>query len=153
MTEELRRTVKERELEESVRFLGHRDDVPDLMTAADLFVFPSLYEGLGGALIEAMALSLPIVASRIPVFEECLEDGGNAVLVAPESPEGLAAAVGGLLESEEEMDRFRRRGREIFCHRFTLESSVTRLVELYERVATGSGASDPYDNAVGADRA
>ena len=53
-------------LAERVKVLGHRDDAPDVLAAADIFAFPSLFEGLGGSLIEAMALGLPIVASDLP---------------------------------------------------------------------------------------
>ena len=63
------------------------------MAAADLFVFPSLYEGLPGAVIEAMALSLPIVASNIAPIQEVVEDNRNALLVEPTSSNELATAI------------------------------------------------------------
>lgn len=67
---ELERLAARPGLAARVRFLGHREDVPDLLAATDVFVFPSLWEGLGGALIEVMALSLPIVASdNLPVAD------------------------------------------------------------------------------------
>jgi len=118
------------------RFLGHRDDVPEVLAAADLFVFPSLYEGLGGALIEAMALGLPIVASDLPAIREVVEDGRNAVLVPPGSPAALSAAVADLAEDRDRCRRMGERGREIFLERFTLERSASRMVELFERVAS-----------------
>jgi glycosyltransferase involved in cell wall biosynthesis len=119
----------------TVRFLGHRDDVPELLAAADVFVFPSLYEGLGGALIEAMALALPIVASDLPAIREVVEEGRNAVLVPPASPEALAGAIVSVLEGGHRRQAMGARSREIFEERFTLERSVARMVELYERVA------------------
>ena len=72
-----------------VRFLGFREDVGDLLAASDVFAFPSLYEGLGGAVLEAMALSLPIVATRIGPLEEVLDEGRNARLVEVHDPIGV----------------------------------------------------------------
>ena len=70
---DLRDLIHDRKLERHVRLLGHRDDVPDVLAASDLFVFPSLYEGLPGAVIEAMALGLPIVASDIEPVRELVD--------------------------------------------------------------------------------
>lgn len=67
-------------LGERVRFLGHRDDVPALLAAADVFAFPSEREGLGGVLIEAMATGCPVVASAIPTSREVLGEGSYGLL-------------------------------------------------------------------------
>jgi len=132
--------VHEMNLERHVRLLGHRDDVPDVLAASDLFVFPSLYEGLPGAVIEAMALGLPIVASDIEPVRELVEDGRNAVLVRAEAPDELAAAIERMLADPQAACCFGRRGRSIFEERFTLGASVVREVELYYNVvASGSG--------------
>jgi glycosyltransferase involved in cell wall biosynthesis len=117
-----------------VRFLGHRNDVPEVLAAADLFVFPSLFEGLGGALIEAMALGLPIVASDLPAIREVVEEGANALLVPPGSPGRLADAMRELLDDPARRAAFGAKGREIFEERFTIDRSVDRMVSLYERV-------------------
>jgi glycosyltransferase involved in cell wall biosynthesis len=118
-----------------VRLLGHREDIPDLLAGADLFVFPSLYEGAAGALLEAMALGLPIVASRIPAIEEVVEEGRNALLVERASVAPLAKAIVDLLADRERARTFGRRSREIFEERFTLERCTTRMVEFYRRLA------------------
>ena len=118
-----------------IRFLGYRDDIPELLAAADLFVFPSIYEGLGGALIEAMALGLPIVASDIAAMREVLEPNRNAVLVEPGDAAGLAAAISALLDDPARRLAFGARSRAIFEERFGLERSVARLVELYEELS------------------
>jgi glycosyltransferase involved in cell wall biosynthesis len=117
-----------------IRFLGYRDDVPELLAAADVFVFPSIYEGLGGALIEAMALGLPIVASDIAAMREVLEPGRNALLVEPGDAAGLAAAISTLLDDPARRSAFGERSRAIFEERFGLERSVARLTELYEEL-------------------
>lgn len=119
----------------SVRFLGHRNDVPDLLAAADLFVFPSLFEGLGGSLIEASALGLPIVASDLPAIREVVEVGRNALLVPPANPVALASAIGGIMDRPTELRAFGVRSREIFEARFTAERCSQRMIELYRGLA------------------
>ena len=118
-----------------VRILGHRDDVPDLLAAADLFVFPSLYEGIGGAVIEAMGLSLPIVGSDLPALRELIHDGQNGILVPIQSPQELADAIVHLLDDPGHAQALGTRGREIFLERFTAEHAHDRLAGLYEKIA------------------
>jgi glycosyltransferase involved in cell wall biosynthesis len=132
-------------LRERVRFLGHRRDVPDILAAADVFAFPSLFEGLGGVLIEAMALEVPIVASDLPPVREVVE-GRAALMVPPAAPRHLASAMARLLDDRETAREMGRAGRQIFERRFTLERSTGRMVELYRRLAasrSGRGLEDP----------
>jgi len=131
----LRTAMDSTSLNGQVRFLGHREDVPEILAASDVFVFPSLYEGLGGALIEAMALGLPIVASDLPAIREVIEPDGNALLVPPGSPRDLSAALTALIEDEGRRKAMGMRSREIFLERFTLERSAARMLELFRRVA------------------
>jgi glycosyltransferase involved in cell wall biosynthesis len=121
-------------LAERVHVVGHRQDVPDLLAGADIFAFPSLYEGLGGVVIEAMALGLPIVASDIPAVREVVEPGGNALLTRPGSAPGLAEALAQLLDDRNRAAAFAKRGRSIFLERFTLERSTANMLQLYEQV-------------------
>lgn len=118
-----------------IRILGHRSDVPDLLAATDLFVFPSLYEGLGGALIEAMALGLPIVASDLPAVREVVEADRNALLVPPASPPSLARAIETILDNRSLAKQFGVRSLQIFENRFTLERSVRAMIALYQTIA------------------
>lgn len=133
----LREVGAQAALDGQVTFLGHRDDIPEILAAADLFVFPSLCEGLGGALIEAMALGLPIVASDLPAIREVVEADRNALLVPPGSSSDLAAAIDLLLADRARRAAMGRRSRRIFEERFTLERSATRMLELFEKVAAG----------------
>lgn len=123
-------------LKERVCFLGHREDVPEILAAADLFAFPSLYEGLPGAVIEAMALGLPIVASDIDPVRETVEEGRNALLVKSASSTELASAIERLLQDRQTAQAFGRRGREIFEERYILEESMARLVSFYRQVVS-----------------
>lgn len=128
---------RETELGDRVRFLGFVEDVPEILAAADIFVLPSLYEGLPGALIEAMALGLPIVAADIDATREILEPGRNAILVPSASPSHLAGAILRFLREEETRRGFGLRSRSIFEERFTLDGSVRHMVAMYESVLEG----------------
>ena len=118
-----------------VRFLGYREDIPDILAAADLFVFPSLYEGLPGAVLEAMALGLPIVAFDIPPVREVVAVNENALLVETGSTVQFTAAIQTLLADRALADRFSQCSRAIFLERYTLEKSAAQMVDLYTRVA------------------
>ena len=131
-------------LENHVRFLGHRSDVPEILSAADVFAFPSLYEGLGGALIEAMALGLPVVASDLEAVREVVEAGNNAALVPVRTPDAIARAIDGILDSRPMAMSFGRRSRQIFEERFTLERSVKSMTALYRSLATRRAEEETY---------
>jgi glycosyltransferase involved in cell wall biosynthesis len=120
---------------ERIRFLGHRDDVPELLCAADLFVFPSLYEGMGGAIIEAMAVGVPVIASRLPTLQEVVTEGETATLVEPASAESLALAITAMLNDADRRRAYAEEGRRIFLERFTLERAANRMADLLFHVA------------------
>jgi glycosyltransferase involved in cell wall biosynthesis len=95
-TLELKRRVAERGLEERVRFSGPSDRVEDYLRAADLFVFPSQFEALGIALVEAAACGLAAIASRTGGIVDVVEDGRSGLLVAPGDVAALGAALSAL---------------------------------------------------------
>jgi len=137
-TSELAALTASLNIESRVRFLGHRSDVPDLLAAADVFVFPSVYEGLGGANIEAMALGLPLVVSDIPALREVVEIGGNGILVPPADPVTLETAIADLLSDAELRQSYGRRSEEIFATKFDAAHSIPRTVDLMLDVANPS---------------
>jgi len=139
-TSELRERSERLALDGHLRFLGHREDVPDLLAAADVFAFPSKFEGLGGSLIEAMAIGLPIVASDVPAIREIIEPNGNATLVPPGSASALASAIEDLLDDPAKAATYGARGRMIFRERFTLDRSTQRTVDLYRTLAGRSSS-------------
>jgi glycosyltransferase involved in cell wall biosynthesis len=133
----LRRRHEELGLGDRFRFLGHIDDLPELLAAADVFVFPSLWEGLGGSLIEAMALELPVVASDDPAIREVVEEEANAFLVPPADAAALAQTIEALLDDRARREAFGRASRQRFEERFTLEQSAAKMIDLYRRILAG----------------
>lgn len=134
----LRETAKRFGLD--VRFLGHREDVPDLMAASDVFVLPSLWEGLGCVLIEALALELPIIASDLEPIREIVGAGNMAVLTKPGDVPALASALRELLGNRARADEVTRRGRTFFERHLTIQESARGMLRLFERVLQGRGS-------------
>lgn len=118
-----------------VHLLGFRSDVPQLLPGADLFVLPSLYEGLPNAVLEAMAAGLPVVATAVDGTPEAVLNGVTGALVEPGDSEALAEAILGLLADPELRQRFGRAGRERVESTFDLARQVRRFEELYESLA------------------
>ena len=130
-TKELHALVEEHRASPYVRFLGHRDDIADLLCAADVVVAPSRREGLPGTLIEALALECPIVASDLPSIREVT--GPFASLVSPTDRVGLATAIGGILAEPEKAASRAADGRQRFLERFTIERCADGMLAFYER--------------------
>jgi len=99
LEKELKGLVKKYLIEEQVKFLGVRFDVPELLVRADLFVFPSLWEGLGIAVLEAAAARLPIIASKIDGILDIIEDDKSGILTPPRDVGALTEAMKELLNN------------------------------------------------------
>ena len=121
---------------DSVRLLGHRDDVPDLLAACDVFAFPSLYEGLGSVLIEAMALEAPIVASDAPAIAEVLEGGVVGRVVPRGDSSAFACALLDFAHSPQTRASYAAIGRQRFENSYELSAIADRTLEMY-RTAVG----------------
>ncbi len=132
---ELEKRANELELDETwVRFLGYRSDVADLLECADLFVLPSLTEGMPLSVLEAMAAGLPIVASDVGGLPELIENEREGLLVPARQPRELMLAlcrVGGDAELRTTMGRAARARVE---GEFSFERMLERYEELYDRV-------------------
>lgn len=124
-----------------VQFLGFRPDAPALIAAADLFVLPSLAEPFGLALLEAMALGKPVVATRAGGPLEIVEDGETGLLVPPSSPGDLAEAIVRLLSDPATARRLGENGRSRFTDRFTSDRMARATRAVYQRAV--------YQQAVG----
>lgn len=119
---------------ERVHFLGARRDIPDLLRNCDVFVFPSLHEGLGIALIEAMFVGCACVATTTGPIPEVIRDGENGWLVAPKDVEGLAEAACALLADPGRRKKLGEKARESTREKFDPHRAAIKLAEIYESV-------------------
>lgn len=120
---------------ESVRFLGTRDNIPELLDLMDVFVFPSHYEGLPGAVIEAMSAGLPVVATGIDGNQELLDSYRSALFVPVKSPGELAWATLRLVEHDALADALGTAAHRRASEQFTVGRMATEFESVYERVA------------------
>jgi glycosyltransferase involved in cell wall biosynthesis len=116
----------------SVTFAGTREDVPELLDAMEVFVFPSHFEGLPGALIEGMAAGLPIVATACTGNTELLSDGATGKLVPIRDPPALAEQLNALLSDERLRSKMGTRAERISTDSYTVQAMVDRFVKLYD---------------------
>lgn len=122
----------------NVVFLGPRDDIPALMTAADIFVLPSLWEGLPYVLLEAAGRGLPIVASEVDGVVEVIRNGETGRLVPPGDSVALARAVAALVDDKDSAAKFAGKARALVEDNFSLESMNRTTEELYLEIVEDS---------------
>jgi len=115
---------------QSVLFAGHVSNVADYLRAADLFVLPSLQEGMPNTLLEAMACGLPVVATRIGGVVDIVRDGENGLLVGPGDPAGMSVAIGRLLQDPVLAQRISSSALETIKDSYRLDSIVLRYIDL-----------------------
>jgi glycosyltransferase involved in cell wall biosynthesis len=132
---------------ERVHFLGFRDDVNAIVSACDIVALPSRKEGLSIAVMEAMALRRPVIATRIAGMPELVKNGETGLLVAPFETEPLAAALEALLTDSGLRERLAERGRHFLEERFDqreclarVEAFLTTIVQSWQNGELVNGA-------------
>lgn len=131
MVEAVRAAIAKGGLSETVKLLGRRRDVPDLLHAADIFVLSSRQEGFPITILEAMAAGKPIVATDVGGCAEAVVDGETGLIVPPEDPAALAEAIASLLGDPERARAMGAAGRERVQREFTIDRMVEQHLELY----------------------
>jgi glycosyltransferase involved in cell wall biosynthesis len=134
----LQRLIDERGLGEEIQLAGRREDIADLIPALDIAVMPSKYEGMPLAILEYMAGGAPIVATAVGGVPELIDDGVHGLLVRPEDPEDLAAALQRLLEDRELAARLGAAAKQRQRANFDLDVVVRRLEDLYLELYSSS---------------
>ena len=115
-----------------IRFVGHRDDVPEFLSALDLFVLPSRWEGLPIAAVEAMAAGCPVVLSRVDGNAELISHGETGYLVEPNCPASLARGIDAALRSPRERATVARRGQAAVLGTFSRRRMGAEFTQIYE---------------------
>jgi len=118
-----------------VVFTGRRDDVPAVTAALDVAVLPSYREAQGLSILEALALSRPVVASDVGGIPEVITDGVTGLLVPPHDPDALAAAIARLLRDHPYADTLGRAGHDMVHDRFDIGTMVSLVQQIYEEGA------------------
>ena len=118
-----------------VIFTGRRDDIPAVTAAFDVAVLPSYREAQGLTILEAMAMSRPVVASNVGGIPEMILDGVNGLLVPPHDPPALAGAIARLLTDHQLADMIGRAGHDTVHDRFCIQLMVNAIQELYDEGA------------------
>jgi glycosyltransferase involved in cell wall biosynthesis len=125
---------------ERVHVLGPRKDVPALMHAIDVFAMPSIWEGFGLVLLEAMAAGRPIVASRVATIPEVVVDGETGLLVPAGDPQALSDALADLADQPALAQQFGEAGRERLRRQFSIDKMVGDTELLYRELLDERGA-------------
>jgi len=125
---DLEKKSKKLKIESNLHFIGLRTDIADLLIAADIFVLPSLSEGLPISLLEAMSVGLPVVATQVGGIEDVIENEIGGLVIPPKNFPSLATAIIRLLENPDEAEKMGRIGREQVYSRYT----VGQMCQSYE---------------------
>jgi hypothetical protein len=135
LKEELKGITERLGILESVEFLGVRKDVSDLMNKSKIFVLPSRWEGLPMVILEAMALGMPIVATKVGGIPEVIENGKDDLLVQPEHSEELTNAILRLLDDSKLRGLISSNAYRKIKEDYSIEKYTENLLNLYSELA------------------
>jgi glycosyltransferase involved in cell wall biosynthesis len=121
-----------------VHFLGWRSDAQAVLAALDLLLAPSVWEGFGLVFLEAMALGVPILSTRVSAIPEVVVDGETGWLVPPRDPDAIAAALREALSDPALLRARGEQGRQRLQAHFTAQAMVERTIVVYESLADGN---------------
>lgn len=127
----LEEKARDLSLSDRVHFLGFRRDVPSILCAADIFVFPSLWEGLGLAGIEAMYSGLPIIGSNRQGIKDYIINNKTGFLFEPTNAEQLCDSINMMLNDEKNTKKMALEGKKLI-EMFSIDNSIKALNEIYE---------------------
>ena len=134
LKDELKVKSKILKLEEKIIFTGFRNDIKDVLTSVDIFVMPSLLEGLPIVLLEAMAMMKPIVATDIDGIKEVLDNGKTGLLIPPKNPRALTYAIIDLLCHRDKAYQMGIDARKVVEERFGVDIMVQKVEKVYEEL-------------------
>jgi glycosyltransferase involved in cell wall biosynthesis len=143
----LRKPLEERSEELGIRqhilFAGQRKDIPELLGVMDIFVLPSIKEGLPMALLEAMAAKRPVIATRVGAIPKVIENKDVGILVEPGDMNGLRDGLLDLIADSGKRDLFAREGFRRVCTKFSSDEMGRHYLKLYEEITNLSSRPGP----------
>lgn len=141
LRDELRRHVESLGLQSRVHFVGARRDLGNILAAMDVFVMPSLWEGLPLSLVLAMGAGLPVVATNVAGIPEIVRHGESGLLVGPGDIDGLAVALARVFESGAQRAAFGQAARAFVRPRYGVDGYVRSVTALYDRLLASKAAA------------
>jgi len=123
--------AKENSVNNSVIFTGRRRDIPDILSCIDIFVMPSIAEGLPNSLLEAMAMGKPIVATEVGGIPELIRNGVNGILVLPRDPGALATAIKGLIVNSQSAAKMGQAAKDLVHDNLSIKAIAQKWQSLY----------------------
>ena len=130
----LRRQIKELGLEKQIIMAGLRDDIPRILAALNVFVLPSLREGVPQGIAQALAMKKAVVATAVGGVLELIENETTGILVPPRDVEALSEGIVELLDDKEKAKRLGENGRRLIEEKFSLETMVEKIESLYHEL-------------------
>jgi glycosyltransferase involved in cell wall biosynthesis len=134
----LRKPLEEKSEELGIKkhviFLGQRKDIPELLMAMDIFVLPSIKEGLPIALLEAMVAKRPVIATRVGAIPKVIENKDTGILVEPKDIKGLRDAIMNLINDPERMNLLAQEGFNKVCTDFSSDEMGKHYLKLYKEI-------------------
>jgi glycosyltransferase involved in cell wall biosynthesis len=137
LQQDLLNHVKQLELESHVHFLGARQDIPELLALSDLFVLPSLWEGLPNAVLEAMAMGTPVIATAVDGCPEVIHNGKTGLLVPPGDSDALSQAICSLLGNAELRQALACAAQHWVVENCSEEKNISAFEQLYAQLVSG----------------
>lgn len=131
LSDTIRKQAEMLKILDKITFLGLRTDIAAILNAMDIFVLPSLWEGLGIVLLEAQAAGVPVVASKVDGIMEVVQDNKTGVLVLPEDSEQIAQAIISLIKHPDMAKSYGMTGRQYVTQNFSIEQMTKKIESLY----------------------
>ncbi len=134
--------IKELKIEKDIILLGFRDDIPEILAATDIFVLPTLFEGLSMSLLEAMASGKAIIATDIPANRELLESGKDSLLVPIKDVKALEQAMLTLIKDKNQVNRMGKAALEKVIKYYSLDDTLRKILVSYKDLINKAGLKD-----------
>lgn len=132
LQQDLTDSITQLGVEKMVHFLGMRQDIPELLVLSDVFVLPSLWEGLPNSVLEAMAMGTPVIATDVDGCPEVIRDGETGILVPPADSDALAQSIIRLLGDAALCQTLAQEAQRWVVENFSEEKNISAFEQLYE---------------------
>jgi glycosyltransferase involved in cell wall biosynthesis len=134
LREKLEFQVHRLRLNATIQFLGFRSDIKELLGALDIFILPSLFEGLPNVILEAMACGKPVIATNVSGIPEVIVDHQTGILIPPKDSDAIAQAIFQMLRDTKKMRMMGKMSRKRVEEKFNLKQQVSAFAMLYEKM-------------------